>query len=112
MALLFVLPKFAARIWNFFILNANDDQWRFPPSQWLDFLPFCPQLRQLFVDYHREYPTQIWQRRFADLLPNGLEILERTVFRVDELIAELIEICKSRLRRQNVVNFASFGLRY
>ena len=67
----------------------------------LNFLPLCPRLRELFVDYHCEYPTQIWQRRFADLLPNGLEILRRSAMKFDELIAEMIEICKSRLRRQN-----------
>ena len=62
--------------------SQDDEEWIFLPSEWFDFLPLCPRLRDLFVDYHREYPTQIWQRRFADLLPNGLEILRRSAIEI------------------------------
>ena len=38
--------------------TTNADQWTLPPSDWFEFLPLCPRLRELFVDFHREYPTR------------------------------------------------------
>ena len=38
--------------------TTNDYQGTLPSSEWLEFLPLCPGLRELFVDFHGEYPTR------------------------------------------------------